>query len=362
MNQSTELLEETVERLFAKHCTPSDRQAAEADGWLAACWEALKDAGLLWLGTHESAGGSGGTVVEAAALVRVAGRHAVPLPVAECALLSGWLLERTGMPVGEAPVTVAVPRRGDGLVLRDRGTVSGRLARVPWGKRSAAVATIAEAPEGPMLVLVDPASAAVRPGRNVAGEPRDLLLFDDVAVERDQIAPLPPGAPEELQVRGALSRALLLAGAAEAASDLALGYASERQQFGRPIATFQAIAQRMVRMASEAEAATLAATVAAHRFAAAGVGGRIEDAAFDVAAARAAVNRAASEVAAQAHQIHGAIGMTQEYELHHFTRRIWAWCQEWGNERHWCGVMGRSIAGIGAEGLWSRTAVSLSAP
>ncbi len=362
MTQTTELLEETLERLFAKHCTPSDRQAAEADGWLAGCWEALEDAGLLWLGTPEPAGGSGGTVVEAASLVRMAGRHAVPLPVAECALLSGWLLEQAGMAVGDAPVTVAVPRKGDGLVLGDGGTVSGRLGRVPWGRQSAAVAAIAQASDGPVLVLLDPASATVRPGRNVAGEPRDLLELDDVTVAPDRVAPLPPGTPEELRVRGALSRALLLAGAAGSASDLALGYASQRKQFGRPIASFQAIAQRMVRMASEAEAAALAATVATHRYAAAGVGGHVEDAAFDVAAAKAAVNRAAAEVAAQAHQIHGAIGMTQEYELHHFSRRIWAWCQEWGNERHWCGAVGRASAEIGSEGLWSRTAVSLSAP
>lgn len=103
----------------------------------------------------------------------------------------------------------------------------------------------------------------------------------------------------------------------------------------------------------------LAATVAAHRFAE--YNGSGEGAAAGVALARAAVGRSAAEVAANAHQVHGAIGMTQEYPLHHFTRRIWAWGHEWGTERQWNGRIGASVAAAGAAALWPEVAVSLTA-
>ncbi|NNN18874.1 MAG: acyl-CoA dehydrogenase, partial [Acidimicrobiaceae bacterium] len=101
-------------------------------------------------------------------------------------------------------------------------------------------------------------------------------------------------------------------------------------------------------------AATFAAAVAARRFADVGVG-----AAFEVAAANATASRAASEVAAYAHQVHAAVGMTQEYQLHHFTRRLWAWRQEWGSERYWSEMLGRQVVVGGADSLWAHVATGL---
>ncbi len=147
-----------------------------------------------------------------------------------------------------------------------------------------------------------------------------------------------------------------MAGAMEAAADLTVEYAAERQQFGRPVGSFQAVAQRLVRMSSEAEAGILATEVAAQRFAQVGMG-----AAFEVAVAKASASRAASEVAAHAHQVHGAIGMTREYALHHFTRRLWSWRQEWGSERRWSQTVGEQVTAAGADALWPRVATGLVA-
>lgn len=352
-----QLLEATIERVLAKHCQPDDRQRAETEGWLPACWDALADSGLVWLGVSEAAGGSGGDFTDAALLVRMAGAHAVPLPLAECALLGGWLVEQAGLTLPGGPVTVAVNRRHNNLVVDAGGRLSGRLQRVPWARRVSAVVAVARGEGGPVVVLADPSTASATPGTNVAGEPRDALAFEGVPVAEACRAPIDDKAVAELSLRGALSRALLLAGAAGSASALTISYASERQQFGRPVAAFQAVAQRMVRMASEAEAAMLAATVAASCFAkmdASGQSGAI------VALASAAVARSASEVSAHAHQIHGAIGMTQEYPLHHFTRRIWAWGHEWGSERSWNARIGASVAAAGAEALWPSVAVGLT--
>lgn len=341
------LLGETLARLFEATSGPEARQAAEAVGWADRCWDALAEAGLAWVGVPESAGGSGGTIIDACTLARMAGRHAVPLPVSECALLGGWMIAAAGLRLPGGPISVPVPSAGDHLAVGSGGRLTGRLHRVPWGGQVEAVVALADSPAGQRVVVIDPATAGVVRGRNVAGEPRDTLTFDGVAVGDERMGVTPEDLRPALALRGALSRALLMAGAMESASDLTLEYAGQRRQFGKAIGSFQAVAQRLVRMSSETEAAALAAEVAALRFAGEGPG-----AGFEVDAARAIASRAASEVAAHAHQVHGAIGMTQEYRLHHFTRRLWAWRQEWGSPRRSASAVGERAVGAGAAGLW----------
>jgi acyl-CoA dehydrogenase len=285
----------------------------------------------------------------------------VPLPLAESGLLGGWLLAAAGLELPGGPVTVAVPSAGDRLVLED-GQVTGTLARVPWGARAEVVVALVAGPSPPdgtnpggsRVVALDPAMASVQPGHNVAGEPRDRLTWDGARPRL--VGTAPADVADELALRGALSRALLMAGAMEAVADLTVDYAGQRQQFGRPISAFQAVGQRLVRMSSEAEAGILATEVAARRFAEVGA-----EAAFEVAVAKAGAGRAASEVAAHAHQVHGAIGMTREYTLHHFTRRLWTWRQEWGSEARWSRVVGEQVTAAGAGALWARVATGLVA-
>ena len=62
--------------------------------------------------------------------------------------------------------------------------------------------------------------------------------------------------------------------------------------------------------------------------------------------------QAASTGAAIGHQVHGAMGYTYEHRLHHFTRRLWAWRDEWGNEFYWQAKLGQHLAGLGADQVW----------
>jgi len=81
-----------------------------------------------------------------------------------------------------------------------------------------------------------------------------------------------------------------------------------------------------------------------------GVGGEVV--AAEVAIAKLRVGEAAGSGAAIAHQVHGAMGFTYEHSLHHATRRLWAWREEFGNETHWATVLGRMVAARGADALW----------
>ncbi|WP_432842293.1 acyl-CoA dehydrogenase family protein [Dactylosporangium sp. CA-092794] len=323
-------LEDVVDQLFAERNDPQARQRAEATGWPQECWDAVAAAGLQWVGVSESIGGSGGTLQDAATLVRLAGRHAVALPLAECTMLGGWLLESAGIQVPDGPISVVAPDDARHVTIDQQLRISGRLERVPWARQVTRVVALVDQSDGPAVVVVDPRQATIQPGFNVAGEPRDTVILDGVALPQADVVRVSPGHGVELRLRGALSRALLLAGAAQAVADMTVTYANQRRQFGREIIRFQAVSQRLVQLVSEAELAELTAVAAARRFAEIGVAAE-----FEIAAAKVTAARAAGAVAAHAHQLHGAMGMTQEYPLHHFTRRLWAWRQEWGTEQYW---------------------------
>ena len=183
-------------------------------------------------------------------------------------------------------------------------------------------------------------------GWNYAREPRDTLLFDNHPLAPDAIAPPGTGLRyDDLFFRGALFRAVAMAGALETVLELTVNYAKERIQFGRPIGKFQAVQQQIAVLASQVAASSAAAEAA--------IDAATEGPAFfEIAAAKARIGEAAGIVAAIAHQVHGAIGFTHEYSLHRSTRRLWAWRDEFGTETEWMAWIGSTVAKVGGEGLW----------
>ncbi len=143
----------------------------------------------------------------------------------------------------------------------------------------------------------------------------------------------------------AMMLAAKMAGALNAALDLSVQYTRERQQFGKPLASFQAIQQQLAVFAEEAAAADMAAASA---FRAADRG----DAWFEIACAKLRANQAARISTGIAHQVHGAMGFTAEYRLQHLTKRLWAWGSEHGNERYWSDRIGARIAARGPANFW----------
>ena len=357
----TDELVATARQVFADHA------GDVADGLPTALWSTLTELGLVQLSLPESAGGSGGTLTDLAALLLVAGEAAAPVPLAETEL-AGWLLHAVGLPVPTGPLAVAadgaarpgssaaVLGNGDGLVVRteaDGGyAVTGQLSRVGWARVAGRLAVLAAGPDGADVVLsVDPTTegVTVTEGTNVAGEPRDGVRLD-VRVPAGDAAAAPEGTREQLVRRAALARALLLAGAAGRALVRSVQYAGERVQFGRPIGRFQAVQQQLALAAAEV-AAGRAAVDAATRIAAAD-DGTGPDAGFAIAVAKARTSEAAGAVARIAHQVHGAIGFTLEHDLRLATTRLWAWREEDGSEAHWHTAIARRALAEGADGLW----------
>jgi alkylation response protein AidB-like acyl-CoA dehydrogenase len=126
-------------------------------------------------------------------------------------------------------------------------------------------------------------------------------------------------------------------------------YVTERKQFGRPLAAFQAIQQNLALLAGHTASAAMAAQQAFHVVERTGEGG---DASFEIAVAKVRTGEASGLGAGIAHQAHGAIGFTYEHSLHFVTRRLWSWRAEFGAESHWSVALGREVAARGGEALW----------
>ncbi|MES9605543.1 acyl-CoA dehydrogenase family protein [Actinomadura sp. NPDC000929] len=288
-------------------------------------WRALEESGLTLAGVPEEAGGSGGDLADAAAVLRAAGYHAAAVPLAET-LLAGRLLADAGLRAAPGALT-AMTGEVEAVEGRDGPVLSGTFHRVPWARSARLLIVLG----GGLVAVVDPARARITEGANVAGEPRDDVVLAGVPAE--EAAPCAVDAAE-LRRRGALARAVQLTGAMARALDLSVRYAGEREQFGRPIGRFQAVQQMLAELAGEATVADVAVRAAV----------RAPGDPVAVAAAKANASRAAGAVAALAHQVHGALGATEEHPLRRVTLRLWSWRDEYGGETAWADELGAALA------------------
>jgi alkylation response protein AidB-like acyl-CoA dehydrogenase len=318
-------LDDLIADIAARHAEP-------APGELPGCWQVLVELGLPLVGVAEDQGGSGGSLADLAVLVRALGRHAISTPLIENAV-SNWVLAaaRGAAAPGlrtislDASGGVAWARHADQLVV-----YRGDVARV----------ADARAP-----------GVAIEPGDNLAGEPWDAVRLDEGTLAVLDSAP--PAA--QVRARLGLLRAAALSGAVAGAYELTRDHVSTREQFGRPLVRIPAVAANLARV----KAALIQCDAALDRAClgrAADGSGVAPDAAADwlgaVAAARIIAGRAATETARLAHQLHGAIGVTAEYPLHRFTKRLWAWRDADTAEHEWSVLLGERAAAGGEAVLW----------
>ncbi len=333
---SDDMLRETCVRLFSDLATRAAMEDAGRGEFPGAMWRAVEDAGLARPQVEEQRGGSGGTWLDAYTVLLEAGRHTLPLPLAET-IAGAWLLAQAGIDVPPGPLSVAQ----SGGLSAVGGRLSGEAAAVPWGADAIYVVAVA----GDKVVLMANGAAEAAREANLAGEPRDTLRWKDAAT-------LATGTLEgaDAVTLMAMMRAAQMAGAIERVLDLSVRHVIERSQFGRPLAANQAVQQALAVLAGHSAAATTAAEHAFHAMARGG------DAQFEIAAAKIRCGEAASAATNLSHQAHGAIGFTREYGLQYATRRLWAWRAECGSDAYWSERLGRRIAARGIDAFWPELA------
>jgi acyl-CoA dehydrogenase len=345
MSDQRSMLADVVTRLFTERVTKEAIEAAEKGTWPRELWDAVEENGLTVPLVPEARGGAGMTWGDAHVIVVAAGRHAVPLPVAETIVASA-LLATAGLDVPGGPLTIAPTHRDETIRLSRDGTAwraTGTAARVPWGADAGHVVVVADVDGRSTVALLATQTARITRDKSLAQEPRDTLVF-----ERTPVVAAAPAERLPLDAvwrHGAMARAAQIAGGLEYALAQSTRYATERKQFGRPIGNFQAIQHNLALLAGHTAAAGMAA---ANAFRAADRG----DAAFEIAVAKARAGEAAGLGAGIAHQVHGAIGFTYEHSLHFVTRRLWSWRAEFGGEGYWQAELGRAAAREGGDALW----------
>ena len=320
------LLTEAAARLFGD-------LAAKRNDPFTDLWAPVEEAGFPLLLVPEADGGFGGSWADAFAVLRLAGYHAVPLPVGE-AIIAAWLLNRHGLELPAGAATIS--HRAAGKL--ENGSFTGITVCAPWAVEATTIVAVID---GQIIALRSADNTQIEWRKNPADEPRDTLHFASA-----QVRSAPSTA--SLWILGALIRTAQIAGAMDAALAQSIGYANEREQFDKPIGKFQALQQNLAVFAEEAAAvncAAQAAFAAADKYAGA--------AEFEVAAAKLRANMAIGVGTSTAHQVHGAIGFTREYSLNTLTRRLWSWRTEFGNDRYWSQILGERVAAAGADAFWS---------
>ncbi len=342
------MIAQSVQRLFGDLVTPAALEAFASKGAYTELWQACIDAGLDRATAREAHGGIGAAFTETAALLHAVGYHAAPVPLAD-SLVAQALLADAGIAPPDEGICVPLDMHGQTPprwqpARTGQGRLNARVAEVPWGCVAQWGVGRIDAPDGCHTVLVDLRGATVQrtPRPQMAREPHADLLLEGTPV----MATGPcgdTGGVRQPRLLGALARSAQIVGALERVLALGVAYANERVQFGKPIGQNQAVQQMLASMGGQVAAARTAVQVAC---------AVPVPQAFDVAVAKVRAGEAAGIAAATVHQVHGAIGVTAEHPLHHFTQRLWAWRAEYGSEAHWARELGRWAIAAGPEALW----------
>jgi alkylation response protein AidB-like acyl-CoA dehydrogenase len=319
---------QAVEAILRDHAGAAFVRTVEAGGSPAPLRDALADTGFLELLAEESAGGAGLGMQEFHAVVLLCGSWAVPLPLAHTMIVRLMLPPAVRAKALPARAMVALAA---GLQ-SEPGGAHWRCANVSFG----AVADRVLASIDGQAWLLDAAEAT----RQADGVPGSLSTTLRWPAGSGRALGCVLEAPA-LRDAGAALHAALIAGAMKRSFELTLRYGNDRVQFGKPIGKFQAVQHQLSVMAQHVAAATIASE-AAFRCE------RRLPARLAVAVAKARCSEAAQRVADIAHAVHGAIGVTAEYDLQLCTRRLHEWRMADGSESYWQHVLGEELLAAGA--------------
>lgn len=337
MNELSQLIEESATRLFEGFATEQSYQTMESGQFPTASWQDFVSDGWLRTALTEEQGGAGLGLAGSFILMRLAGYHAVPLPIAE-SLIATYLAASSGVDIEDellVPAIVSQPFESSADLV---------LSNVPWARHAAGVLVVFQRANQLHTVIIKQADLSISIHHNMAGEARDEITIKPKQLEVSN--QLNGVTIEQINSWLALSRAAQISGALHKVLQRTVDYANERSQFGRQIGKFQAVQQQLA-----VQAEMTSASICAVDAAIAHLGGEQE---WElIACAKITCSEAAGYAAKTAHAVHAAIGFTQEYPLQLNTRRLWSWRDEYGNEAHWSAKLGRHCLQLGNDDLWS---------
>ena len=352
LSDEQNMLKDSVER-FVKDNYSSEARAKLADtelGFSRDHWKKMAELGWLGLPFPEEVGGFGGTAVETAIMMENMGSGLVLEPFLSTVILGGGLVAEAG---SEVQIEAIIPqviegnmmlafayaepqsrfdlndvettatKSGDGYVLNGHKAVVYHGATADKSIVSARTGGNSRDEDGISLFIVDNNSSDVtrRDYRTIDGQRAADIKFEDAKVGADALLGEEGGAYPVIEKVVDKAIAALCAeavGAMQAANNITNEYMKERKQFGTPIGKFQVLQHRMVDMYMEAEQSKSMSDMVAMKL-------DLDDETERrkaVAAAKAQVGQAAKFVGQQSIQLHGGMGMTDEYSIGHYFKRL----------------------------------------
>ena len=338
-NESQQELAALSRRILAERATPQRLREVEGGGdrFDPALWADLAGTGILAATLPEPLGGAGLGLLEQCSVLEEAGRAVAPAPFLASIVLGAGALARFGTadqqkrwaaPAGrgELILTAALaeedgddPRAPAASAERVAGCwrLTGTKTAVPAGRRAGLFLVPAATAQGLAVFLVTPDDGGVvtEPQRLVDGDVAGRLELTGVELDDDRVLGSPAAGAQIsgwLVARGMVGLCAAQAGVLARALELTAEYAKTRVQFGRPIGSFQAVAQRLADAYIDVEAVRLTMWQAAWRLAA-GLPAQTE-----VATAKFWAADAGHRVAHTAVHVHGGVGIDTEHPLHRY--------------------------------------------
>lgn len=310
---------QSLDKLLNGLAPPEKIRAANDTGSAQSLWQPLESSGFLDVLVTEEAGGSGLGWAQGWEVLFAAGRHGLPVPIG-ATVFSRALLASMGKRLPQGAMTASgFVQHGPSGVMLVRGLPAAKLA------------SHALVQDYDTVYLLPMADAEVS---DVGGKG----CFDGTAAwPRSVVKQSAVGRASQAMVAHGLALALAvqIAGAADRVLQLTLTYANDRVQFGKPIGKFQAVQQQIAEMAELVYGARMASQIGCQcqgwqpRFEAARI-------------AKAQTSAVAARVAAMAHAVHAAIGVTYEYDLQIYTRRLYEWARLGGGADYWAQQIGQT--------------------
>ena len=353
------VLRKSARQFLTGKCPTSLVRSVEESGvgYGAELWEKMAELGWPSLAVAEEFGGGGGTFLDVCILVEEMGRALAPVPFIPVVLSQYAIMEagsaeqkkkllpdlasgklkmtlglyESGFSFDPAAIKTGASRKGDQYILK------GEKQLVPFGLIADAYLIAARvgkgAKSGFSLFLVDRNARGLTASgaRVIGGEELARVRLDGVSVGEDGVV---GGAGEGERIlksliqRGAVLKCAEMIGGAQWVLDKTVEYAKERVQFNQPIGSFQAVQHRCANMALICDGARFAS------YQAAWLKGEGLPCEREVAIAKAWLSEAYTRICLDAHQVHGAIGFTKEYDLYLYTKRAKAAELAFGDARH----------------------------
>ncbi|HYP83785.1 acyl-CoA dehydrogenase family protein [Variovorax sp.] len=347
LNDDQRMLVDSARRYIERGYTAAQRAQAMAreDGCLPQHWSAFAEMGWLAMAVPESQDGLSASTLDLCLLAEEQGRGLINEPWLASGVLATDLMARAAAPavqdawlpaLAQGARRIAFVPRQAALVLRadaNAPRLDGRSGLVVGAAGADAWLVEAHRPDGGTALLLaqaDPSAIRVEAVTCYDGRSAARLHFVDAPVQLLAEGDAALLAVQAAERRAGVVHAAELVGSIQRAFDITLDYAKTRRQFGRSIGDNQVVQHRLVDLLVEVEETRALVRAAARTL--------DDDSAAPSLAARRAAAAVAQAAGAARHawkecvQLHGAIGMTQEYELGQYVRRLAAAATLFGGE------------------------------